>query len=55
MKKHAYAEILKRNPTSKIMIINTIKITGDIYIKLVESGTRTAIMQSNLNFVNQKI
>jgi hypothetical protein len=53
MKKHVYAEILKINSTPKIMVTNTIKRTGNVYIKPVDSNIKTAIMQSNLNVVTQ--
>lgn len=51
--KQAYSEFFKNNPTPKIMIINTIKKTEDIYIKPTDSKTRTAIIQSNLEFIAQ--
>jgi hypothetical protein len=44
MKKHTYADILKRNPTPKLMIANTIEWTGDIYIKPADSNIITAIV-----------
>jgi hypothetical protein len=41
--------MLKRNPTPKIMVTNTIKRTGDIYIKPADSNIRAAIVQKDLN------
>jgi hypothetical protein len=35
------------------MITNTVKRTGDIYIKPEYSNTRTTVMKSNLNVVTQ--
>ena len=54
LKKQAYSEILKNNPRPNIVMTNTIKRTGDIYIKPADRNTREALLKSNLEVVEQK-
>jgi hypothetical protein len=53
LKRKAYSEILKINHTPNIVVTRTVKGTGDISIKPIDSYTRAVIVQSNLPVIIQ--